>query len=99
VNLFRDGQWLIAVIVFLASIMIPLFKLLGLLYVTASTRVTTMRSRRQRTWVHRVVERIGPWAMLDVFITANSRGIGEVGPGRHGLAGPRAPPVRRSCPC
>jgi len=46
VNLFRDGQWLIAVIVFLASIMIPLFKLLGLLYVTASTRVTTMRSRR-----------------------------------------------------
>ena len=70
VNLFRDGQWLIAVIVFLASIMIPLFKLLGLLYVTASTRVTTMRSRRQRTWVHRIIGRIGPWAMLDVFITA-----------------------------
>jgi paraquat-inducible protein A len=70
VNLFRDGQWPIAVIVFLASILIPLFKLLGLLYVTISTRVTTARSRRQRTWVHRIIERMGPWAMLDVFITA-----------------------------
>jgi len=70
VNLFRDGQWLIALIVFLASTMIPLFKLLGLLYVTSSTRVTTTSSRRQRTWVHRIIERIGPWAMLDVFITA-----------------------------
>jgi len=70
VNLLRDGQWPIALVVFLASILIPLFKLLGLLYVTVPVRVTSVRSRRQRTWVHRIIERIGPWAMLDVFITA-----------------------------
>jgi paraquat-inducible protein A len=70
VTLFRDGQWPVAVIVFLASILIPLFKLLGLLYVTVSTRMRTTRTRRQHTWVHRSIERIGPWAMLDVFITA-----------------------------
>lgn len=70
VNLFRDGQWPIAVIVFLASILIPLLKLLGLLYVTVSSRLPTVRFSRQRTFVHRAIERIGPWAMLDVFITA-----------------------------
>src|SRR5258707_11613198 len=70
VNLLRDGQWPIALVVFLASILIPLFKLLGLLYVTVPVRVTSVRSRRQRTWVHRIIEWIGPWAMLDVFITA-----------------------------
>ncbi len=32
VKLFRDGQWLVAVIVFLASILIPLFKLLALFF-------------------------------------------------------------------
>jgi paraquat-inducible protein A len=86
VNLLRDGQWPIALVVFLASILIPLFKLLGLLYVTVPVRVTNVRSRRQRTWVHRVIERIGPWAMLDVFITAILRGIGEAGSVRDGLA-------------
>src|SRR5882672_10982613 len=70
VNLLRDGQWPIALVVFLASILIPLFKLLGLLYVTVPVHVTNVRSRRQRTWVHRIIEWIGPWAMLDVFITA-----------------------------
>jgi paraquat-inducible protein A len=70
VDLFRDGHWPIALIVFLASILIPLCKLLGLLYVTTPIRANTVRARRQRTGVHRVIERIGPWAMLDVFITA-----------------------------
>jgi paraquat-inducible protein A len=79
VNLFREGQWPVALIVFLASILIPLFKLLGLLYVTVLTRVTNTRSRRQRTWVHRIIERIGPWAMLDVFITAILVGLVKLG--------------------
>ena len=70
VSLFQDGQWPIAVVVFLASILIPLFKLLGLLFVTVPTRANTTRARRQRAWVRRTIERIGAWAMLDVFITA-----------------------------
>jgi paraquat-inducible protein A len=34
VKLFQDGQWVVAVIVFLASILIPLFKLLGLFFLS-----------------------------------------------------------------
>ncbi len=70
VGLFQNGQWVVAVIIFLASILIPLFKLLGLFFLVATTRAGSARQRRQRTWIYRVIEVIGPWAMLDVFLLA-----------------------------
>jgi paraquat-inducible protein A len=70
VRLFQDGQWPVAVIVFLASIMIPLLKLLGLFYLTVTTRRGSTRRRRERTWIFKFIEVIGPWAMLDVFLLA-----------------------------
>jgi paraquat-inducible protein A len=70
VRLFQDGQWPVALIVFLASIIIPLFKLLGLFYLTVTTRCGSGRRRRERTWVYKFIEVIGPWAMLDVFLLA-----------------------------
>ena len=69
-KLFRDGQWVVAVIVFLASIMIPLFKLLGLFYLVVTARFASTRRRRERTWIFRIIDVIGPWAMLDVFLLA-----------------------------
>lgn len=68
VRLFQDGQWVVATIVFLASIIIPLFKLLGLFFLVATTRAGSARRRRERTWTCRIIEAIGPWAMLDVFL-------------------------------
>ena len=70
VALFRDGQWLVAAIVFLCSIVIPLAKLLGLALLTITTRLELAWRARQRTWLYRCIEVIGPWAMLDVFLLA-----------------------------
>lgn len=70
VSLFQHGQWLVAVIVFLASILIPLFKLLGLFYLVATTRLGSSRPRAERAWIHKTIDVIGPWAMLDVFLLA-----------------------------
>jgi paraquat-inducible protein A len=70
VKLFRDGQWLVAVIVFLASILIPLLKLLGLFYLVVSAKFKSARQQQERTWIYRIIEVIGPWAMLDVFLLA-----------------------------
>jgi len=61
-------MWFIAVIVFLASILIPLLKLLGLFFLVATARST--RWRRERTRIYQVIDVIGPWAMLDVFLLA-----------------------------
>ncbi|NJD62143.1 MAG: paraquat-inducible protein A [Deltaproteobacteria bacterium] len=68
VSLFQADQWVVGVIVFLASILIPLFKLLGLFYLSATTHFGSARRRRERTWISRIIDVIGPWAMLDVFL-------------------------------
>jgi paraquat-inducible protein A len=69
-TLFQEGEFLIAVIVFLASILIPFLKLVGLLTLVAATKLNLRRWRQQRTWVYRFLDAIGPWAMLDVFLLA-----------------------------
>jgi len=70
VKLFQDGQWIVAVIVFLASIFIPVIKLLGLFYLVVTTKMKSQNRQWLRTHVHRVIEIIGPWAMLDVYLVA-----------------------------
>jgi paraquat-inducible protein A len=68
VSLMRYNEYLVAAIVFLASIVVPLFKLLGLLFLVASVRWN--RGRRLRARIYQFIEAIGPWAMLDVFLLA-----------------------------
>jgi paraquat-inducible protein A len=70
VSLFRNDEYLVAAIVFLASMAIPLLKLLGLFFLTATSWRGAALWRRQRAWIHRFIELIGPWAMLDVFLLA-----------------------------
>jgi len=68
IALFRQGQPVIGVIVFLASIVVPLLKLLALFYLVATVRFRSVAWRRSRAWIFRALELIGPWAMLDVFV-------------------------------
>jgi len=70
VKLYQDGQWPVATIVFLASILIPLLKLLGLLFLVVVTKFRSTFFRQERTWIYRIIDAIGPWAMLDVFLLA-----------------------------
>lgn len=70
VSLARNDQWLVAVIVFLASILIPLCKLLGLFFLVITAKMKWARLQQERMWIYRFVEAIGPWAMLDVFLLA-----------------------------
>jgi paraquat-inducible protein A len=70
VRLFQDGQWGIAAIVFLASIAVPLLKLLGLFILAGSTLFRVRRWKLGRTVIFRIIENIGRWAMLDVFVMA-----------------------------
>ena len=68
VRLFQDGQWLVAVIVFVASILIPLCKLLGLFFLVVTVKLESRRWQRERVWTYKIIEVVGPWAMLDVFL-------------------------------
>ena len=70
VMLMRSDQWFVAVIVFLASMVIPLVKLAGLFSLVVTTRMGWGRRLRSRTQLYKFIDVIGPWAMLDVFLLA-----------------------------
>jgi paraquat-inducible protein A len=82
----------VAAIVFFASILTPLLKLLGLFYLVVTTKFKSRRRRLERTWIYRTLEVIGPWAMLDVFLLSVLVGLVQLGrlatvlPGRGLLA-------------
>ena len=92
VRFWQAGDYVIAVIVFLASIFIPLLKLLGLLFLATTARWRWKRWKLPRTWVYRIIESIGRWAMLDVFVLAilvsvvKLRSLATIIPGKGALA-------------
>jgi paraquat-inducible protein A len=68
VYFWTSGSWPLAVIVFIASILVPMLKLivLGLLTITAHRK--SKWQPKERTKLFRLVEFIGRWSMLDVFV-------------------------------
>jgi len=66
--LWNSGSWPLAVLVFVASVLVPLLKLLALSYLAASTQRRSRRRQRQKTRLYRLLEFIGRWSMLDVFV-------------------------------
>jgi paraquat-inducible protein A len=92
VALFQNGHYFVAAVVFTASMLVPLLKLLGLFYLVVSTKLKSPRRRLERTWIYKTIDVIGPWAMLDVFVLAVMVSLVELGqlatvlPGRGLLA-------------
>jgi paraquat-inducible protein A len=65
--LIRAGSWPLGALVFFASIVVPLMKLLALIVLISGAARGTMRSPLQATRLYRLVEYIGRWSMLDVY--------------------------------
>lgn len=70
VDLMNHGQWFVAAVVFAASIVIPLLKLAALFFLVVSVKLRRGRRLRSRTRIYHLLDKIGPWAMLDVFLVA-----------------------------
>ncbi|NTZ86907.1 PqiA/YebS family transporter subunit [Burkholderia metallica] len=67
---WTSGDWALAVVVFVASVLVPMLKLAILaLQALAAHRGARWRPL-ERTRLHRLVERVGRWSMLDVFVVA-----------------------------
>ncbi len=64
----EEGDWLVAVIIFTASIMIPILKMTSLLYLLISVHRRCQLRTRQRALLYRVTEVVGRWSMVDVFV-------------------------------
>ena len=65
--LLQSGSWPIAVLVFVASIVVPLLKILALSIILYSAWRPSPRYRQQRSELFRLVEFVGRWSMLDIY--------------------------------
>lgn len=87
VELVEHGFWLLALLVFVASIVVPLIKLGALCTLLVSTSRASPARLRLRTKLFRAVSFIGRWSMLDIFATmtlvelARFGWLGSVRPG------------------
>lgn len=77
-TLAESGSWPIALIVFLASIVIPFVKLLILFYLAATAR--NGKNLRLKTSLYNFIEAVGRWSMLDIFLLAVLVAILKLGP-------------------
>lgn len=68
IELWRMGSWDLALIVFVASVLVPVTKLLALSFLLLRAQPLGERTQRQRTRLYAVVEFVGQWSMLDVFV-------------------------------
>jgi paraquat-inducible protein A len=65
-DLWQAGMWPLAIIVVCASLLIPLFKIIGLMFLTLTIEGTG--NRQARTRLYRFIAQIGRWSMLDVYV-------------------------------
>jgi paraquat-inducible protein A len=62
------GDWSLALIVFIASIVVPLLKIAVLLLLSITAQRRSRWKCLERAQLYRMVEAVGHWSMLDVFV-------------------------------
>lgn len=70
VYLWTSGSWPLAAIIFVASIMVPGGKLISLTYLLVSVQRRSTKRLRERTKLNRMVQMIGRWSMVDIYVAA-----------------------------
>ena len=66
--LVQAGMWEVGLLIFFASIAVPVLKLVGLAFLLISVHARSCWKPRDRTALYRVIEVIGRWSMIDMFM-------------------------------
>lgn len=75
---WRSGSWFVAGLIFFASIVVPLTKLIALSLLLASVQRRTCWQPYQRARLYRLVDVIGRWSMLDIYVAALSVALVQI---------------------
>ena len=89
--LYESGSWVLALVVLIASVMIPIGKIAVLVYLLFVATRAVPTDHRQCTRLFRMVEFIGRWSMLDVFVDAFVVALVQLGPLMSVRPGPGVP--------
>jgi paraquat-inducible protein A len=75
----RTGSWHLALIIFIASVLVPVLKLTILSSLLLSVRRRSKRRPVTRTRLYRITEFIGRWSMVDIFVVTLMVAMVELG--------------------
>jgi len=68
IYLLVHGMWPLALLIFFASVLVPLLKLVILIYLLISVQRRSRWRPRDRTRLYRITEAVGRWSMVDVYV-------------------------------
>ena len=68
VLLIQAGMWVLGLIVFFASVAVPVLKLVILVYLLLSVKMKSAWRPTDRTRLYRVIEVVGAWSMVDIYL-------------------------------
>ena len=92
VFLWKTGSWHLALVVFIASVLVPLAKMLAIALLVVSVQRRSAWQPQQRMRLYRAVEAIGRWSILDIYVVAllatlvQLRGLASITAGPAALA-------------
>ena len=64
----KSGSWPIALVIFVASVFVPLLKLIILIYLLISVQIKSKWRPKDRTRLYRITEAVGRWSMVDIYV-------------------------------
>lgn len=70
VYFWTSGSWYLALIIFFASIVVPMLKMIALAVLLVSVQRRSRWQQEQRARLYRLVETVGRWSMLDIYVVA-----------------------------
>lgn len=86
----QSGSWPIALVIFVASIFVPVLKILILLFLLVSVQMKSTWRPMDRTRLYRIIEAIGRWSMVDIFVITIMAALIKLGALADFAAGPAA---------
>ncbi len=84
------GSWPIALVIFVASVFVPLAKLVILTFLMISVQCKSTRRPRGRTRLYRFTEMVGRWSMVDIYVVTILVALVKLGALANVDAGPGA---------
>ncbi len=68
IYLLLHGMWPLAIVVFVASVVVPLMKMIALSGLALSVQRRSQWRPTERAQLYRIVEMVGRWSMVDVYV-------------------------------
>ena len=76
---WQQGSYPIALIIFVASVLVPIGKMLALAWLCAGVAHSRFNAHQKHLVLYRITEFIGRWSMVDVFVVAILVALIQVG--------------------